>query len=519
MSRSGVILFPFIRELQALVNDSGSDSEAEVQPVKTMGDLSILLSQCKHKLKAQTLTTMMDNLASLSIEDQKKVNKIISYVMERCSEHLQNQQKCSHFTIQRVGVILRSLTQLPVSMSKNAELYLLLLTRLDSLPASHFSSPDTNSSILLALAKLDINLQDFMHLLKSLLQPFQESEFLSVDNAFMLSSKLWQFCVFMLTKAKSHQEIRNLCHATRIDALYQTVDKYLKEHEDEHESTESHFQEELCNRIEELLNKEYQQDLQIEYAIGTYQLDLAFPKLKLNIEIDGPTHYRSENLIRSSRFRDYLLSDYFGWKIIRIPLFEWQKQTDKQAKIDYLLLKLTHYPMILNHFAQTRLIFLIKAKQAQEEEEESKEYELPEPKTSSVVTKRIPIQNKPSAIVTTTPTARYLASIFSGFSDDALLSSLSEWKLSDDTVYYKTSIANVAKKKIKALKEFSTANGVKIYSEKDRKKPEEVSLSIKSNCRGLSFFQAVYDAMELSEEKAQAVEQIVKTIYDYSNSK
>lgn len=69
-------------------------------------------------------------------------------------------------------------------------------------------------------------------------------------------------------------------------------------------------------------------------SIGKYFLDFAIIDLKLNIEIDGQQHFRTDEAISHDKIRnEYLISK--GWKVYRICWIEFLQKTKEQ--IDYFL--------------------------------------------------------------------------------------------------------------------------------------------------------------------------------------
>jgi hypothetical protein len=83
--------------------------------------------------------------------------------------------------------------------------------------------------------------------------------------------------------------------------------------------------------------KKYIIDGQIEYLTEFgYSIDIAFPDKKIGIEVNGPSHYLSDNTLNGASILKYRQLYSFGWKIICIPYFEWDNllEQDKQNYID-----------------------------------------------------------------------------------------------------------------------------------------------------------------------------------------
>jgi len=53
-----------------------------------------------------------------------------------------------------------------------------------------------------------------------------------------------------------------------------------------------------------------------QHRAGAYRLDLAFPELRVAVEIDGPHHQRPDVAVRDA-FRDQWLRDE-GWLVFRV---------------------------------------------------------------------------------------------------------------------------------------------------------------------------------------------------------
>lgn len=67
------------------------------------------------------------------------------------------------------------------------------------------------------------------------------------------------------------------------------------------------------------------------YDFGIYQFDFAFPELKLDVEIDGPTH-KLKNIIRKDSRRDEWTRSQ-GWNVIRFTSESIMKNLDDCIEI------------------------------------------------------------------------------------------------------------------------------------------------------------------------------------------
>ena len=68
-----------------------------------------------------------------------------------------------------------------------------------------------------------------------------------------------------------------------------------------------------------------------EYKVGLYSLDFAFPKEKIDIEIDGEQHYVDKRIIKHDIKRNENLSS-LGWKCIRIRWKTYKKLSLEKRK-------------------------------------------------------------------------------------------------------------------------------------------------------------------------------------------
>lgn len=73
----------------------------------------------------------------------------------------------------------------------------------------------------------------------------------------------------------------------------------------------------------------YQLDYSEQVRVGLYRLDFAFLSQKIDLEIDGETHYQLQSVIDKDIRRTKNLED-LGWKVIRIRWSEYQKLTQEE---------------------------------------------------------------------------------------------------------------------------------------------------------------------------------------------
>ena len=117
--------------------------------------------------------------------------------------------------------------------------------------------------------------------------------------------------------------------------------KYLNENPDmvpyklNHYSKGRSYAEEYWKVVLDSNNLVYEE----QYQIGKYQLDFAFPELKIDLEIDGDQHYLDKRIIESDKRRNTYLEE-LGWTVIRIKWSEYKKLIDKKQFVEAILKKL-----------------------------------------------------------------------------------------------------------------------------------------------------------------------------------
>lgn len=54
-----------------------------------------------------------------------------------------------------------------------------------------------------------------------------------------------------------------------------------------------------------------------QYSIGGYVVDFYCPALRLAIEVDGPSHFASDEVIKYDKQRQHYI-EYFGMEVLRV---------------------------------------------------------------------------------------------------------------------------------------------------------------------------------------------------------
>jgi very-short-patch-repair endonuclease len=241
--------------------------------------------------------------------------------------------------------------------------------------------------------------------------------------------------------------------------------------------------------IGHLLNSEATQQMEEEYQVGIYALDIAFPKTKLNVEVDGPHHYRDETLSRKDRFRDFVLRRYFDWQIVRIPYFDW-KEKNKEEKIDFLLKKLADYSYLLNNTGINRqqkvLQAIGKAKPAISYSSALSHLifanTIPTEEDFKQETESVAVVNKPEKKYL--KTNRFLNSIFA----ERIEVKDSNWKLEANAKFRLRK--QTFKKGITWFKEQAAANDLILSFQEDKKRPKFFKLVVAKDSLGLQRMRA-----------------------------
>lgn len=85
-------------------------------------------------------------------------------------------------------------------------------------------------------------------------------------------------------------------------------------------------------------------DFESNYKVGFYFVDIAFPKHKVGLEIDGYEYHKSEEKQTKDLLRQEYLEQVRGWKIERVPgWFCYRNPEITVAKV------LRHVPEVKNH--------------------------------------------------------------------------------------------------------------------------------------------------------------------------
>lgn len=131
-------------------------------------------------------------------------------------------------------------------------------------------------------------------------------------------------------KQKHSEETKKKISDARIKFLRENPDKVP--YKLNHYSKGRSYAEEYWKNVLDSNDMQYEE----QYQIGPYQLDFAFLKNKIDLEIDGDQHYLDERIVESDKRRTLYLEEK-GWKVIRIKWSEYQKLTSKKNYVDDII--------------------------------------------------------------------------------------------------------------------------------------------------------------------------------------
>jgi very-short-patch-repair endonuclease len=299
------------------------------------------------ELELKVAVSELARIAALDVQSQDAQIGSTLAQLRKCMEIFNEDRTC--FTAEITKKIIHTLPKLPLEPQHFKKIVAVLLERAFYLAEQNQFNRQQSVQILASMAKLNVDLYKHDRLVTLLLKNFVLYQEGKINLSTSMLSELWQFCAFALIDDYKTDEINPLCQLAEedLDTRELTMETSL-------------FQDDIMRVFTHLLTSTALQELTKyeEYCIGAYSLDIAFLSRKLNIEVDGPHHYREQTLTRHSQFRDFLLERQMGWTVIRIPHFTWNSFSNGQQKIDYILGLMRSHAILLNESAKTRLIKL-----------------------------------------------------------------------------------------------------------------------------------------------------------------
>ena len=139
-----------------------------------------------------------------------------------------------------------------------------------------------------------------------------------------------------MSKVNQHphtEETKKKISEARIKFLHENPD--MVPYKLNHYSKGRSYAEEYWKVILDSNNLVYEE----QYQIGPYQLDFAFPDLKIDLEIDGDQHHLDKRVVESDKRRNIYLEN-LGWTIVRVKWSEYKRLTDKKEYVSLILNKI-----------------------------------------------------------------------------------------------------------------------------------------------------------------------------------
>jgi very-short-patch-repair endonuclease len=250
-----------------------------------------------------------------------------------------------HYTLRELCEILNALSKLPIKWKEasNMTIFNVLLKCVSKALKSSADMGLTLDLLMLAgaLSKLPFSLKHHEELIEFLLSAIEVHNIDLLQQDRVALSQAWQYLAVLQTR---HQKL-----GAQLLTIFEQLELQLAQDKEIYTQL-SQSQLEATQKIKTLCSEEALEDLKIEYSLGSYSMDIAFPKHKLNIEIDGKHHYLSGNELRfSDQVRDFVLNKIKGFYVLRIQYVEWCELLTEKQRITYLRdkLKSTSYESIL----------------------------------------------------------------------------------------------------------------------------------------------------------------------------
>ena len=457
----------------------------------------------REPLTVKEIAEKLKVIADLDIADQEERLHGITASLTQALELITKKKTRALFLNFEVTAIFHALCKLPLDQSKHAKLANLLLERALVLASNRPFNTGQSAALLGAIAKLSFELKIYETLIDKLLDSFLGLSINIKATPTSILNELWQFCSYAKASAFANETITDLLDLLNSELAIRPQ-----------EVTTSNFQHHVDKTLRKLLSDACLEELEIEFPLGAYSLDLAFTKNKLNIEVDGHTHYRDERLSRSSQFRDFILQD-LKWTVIRIPYFEWSKLTNKQDKIDYLLRSLAKHAYLFNEAVSSRLK-LLTAPAKKDIFGEDPANRIPFEKT--LVRKTLftdtPAETKEQPSPDFMDSSRYLAEVFAGKFPGRKLS----WSktIKNDGTFFRLKKIKLKKKECAAIAK--TAEEAQLDIRFRESKDNSFKVLIEKNSKGIKKARAISKKTGFfnHDEIANDNSKIVNLILQYS---
>ena len=258
---------------------------------------------------------------------------------QHCSFVLQDYSK-PHFTLRELCEILETLPKLPIKWQESSNkllLNMILNKILNALKQNEQQDRDivmrNLPCVASALARLKFRPVEHEELIKYLLFNIEASAIYLFQQSRETQSQIWQYLAVLQARGQALSEQHG--------AIFEQLKLQLEQTKEMSVPQLTQLQQGVTEQLRRLCTPEALEDLKIEYLLGCYSMDIAFPKHKLNFEIDGKHHYLEGNILRfSDQIRDFILNKLEGFCVIRIPYYEWSTLLTEESRAIYLRDKL-----------------------------------------------------------------------------------------------------------------------------------------------------------------------------------
>ena len=307
-----------------------------------------------HSFLAQDFTDSHDLTI---ISDSTQLSKETKIWLSSLARHLPKRQYSCSFS--HLVLIAHKLALLPAEyfVGEQRKLLTALIARINYALERNIELPLAKGYVFLfhALIKFPLDFLRYQHIFTTLackcLTPFFTTEpdiatinIATIKNMGLTPQSLWIIAAIVYLQSPQDAKICDLF--TKIKNLITSSP---------HETPKfgSATQSILTTKIKKLLSSPIKTELRTEYPVGIYHLDIALPKQKVAIEIDGEQHYTNRRLRNSDIVRDFIVEHMFGLCTIRLPYFEYGRALHYGVLSSYLLHKLSNQYNILSSDAGT----------------------------------------------------------------------------------------------------------------------------------------------------------------------
>ncbi|MBY0545497.1 MAG: hypothetical protein K2Q14_08145 [Gammaproteobacteria bacterium] len=279
-------------------------------PKNNLIKLRELLKKNTQYLDVTHITILLTTLSKIEEGNSKYlIESITNLVLEKLLTYLTPSGKNKDINTKDIFYILRALPFLSICHKDYKELYKQLVDYL-FFQCEMFPFNLTRKililNILIQLKFQFINKDKLEKLTKIFLNDLTRENVIALKPE--IKSKFWEFMIIY----NHHFNDDFLNH------LFEPLDMAVKSKGNRCNANPSELQLFCYTAMKNLLSKNNKNAISLEYQVGPYSMDIAFPQFKINIEIDGAHHERLSTLRPPDTLRDCILREHEGWHIIRI---------------------------------------------------------------------------------------------------------------------------------------------------------------------------------------------------------